>query len=811
MNRTALFKLTANSFLLHSRNPFLSSIIHFSSRSNDGSKLQKVANLDDALNLFDQMSQRQSFPSVIKFNQLLGVVTKMKHFSHSLDLFKRMCALRVPVDDYTMNIAINCCCHLSCTNEGFAVFGFFLKRGIRPDAWTFSTLLNGLVREDRILEAEIFFKKLIKDKMCEPNVVMYSTMIKGLCKIGNNVIAIQLLRLMQEREQQQSGFFVGRMNQKVANSILLHSRNPFLSSIIHFSSRSNDGSKLQKVANLDHALNLFDQMSQRQPFPSVIKFNQLLSVVTKMKHFSHSLDMFKRMCALRVPVDDYTMNITINCCCQLSCTNEGFAVFGFFLKRGIPPDAWTFNTLLNGLVREDRILEAEIFFKKLIKDKMCEPNVVMYSTMIKGLCKIGNNVIAIQLLRLMVERGCKPNVVTYNTIIDSLCKDNMIDDAFKLFKEMVFKKGISPNVITYNCLIDGLCNLGRRDEASKMLQEMLDVGISPNVRTFTILVDAFCKDGKVEEAENVIDIMLERGIVPDIVTYSSVIDGYCLRGEMTKAKKTFDSLALRGLVPNIVTYSSLLNGYCKSSKIDEAMYMFHEIAKKGLEPNVVTYSTMIQGLFAVRRCSDARKLFDEMLAKCQLPNECTYQILIEGLCYNHQVEEALSMFQLSRDSKLKSNIIVYTILIDGARKCGKPDIAKFLFQELTHKGLQPNVRTYTVMINLFCEKGQLSDAKQLFLEMAESGCPPNNVAYRNLLQGYLRNKHYDDVEMLLHEMDERHYTLDVSTLSLFLHQIASGLLDATLLELIGKLVPNELMENVIIGEEMKSVLTKCRK
>ncbi|PWA77826.1 tetratricopeptide-like helical domain-containing protein [Artemisia annua] len=533
------------------------------------------------------------------------------------------------------------------------------------------------------------------------------------------------------------------------------------------------------------SLNLFDQMSQRQSFPSVIKFNQLLlGVVTKMKHFSHSLDLFKRMCALRVPVDDYTMNIAINCCCHLSCTNEGFAVFGFFLKRGIRPDAWTFSTLLNGLVREDRILEAEIFFKKLIKDKICEPNVVMYSTMIKGLCKIGNNVIAIQLLRLMVERGCKPNVVTYSNIIDSLCKDKMIDDAFKLFKEMVFQKGISPNVITYNSLIDGLCKLRRREEASKMLKEMLDGGISPDVQTFSILVDAFCKDGKVKEAEDFINIMLQRGIVPNTVTYNSLIDGYCLRGEMTKAKTTFDSLVLRGLVPDIFTCNSLLNGYCKSSKIDEAMYMFHEIAKKGLEPDVVTYSTMIQGLFAVRRCSDARKLFDEMLAKCQLPNECTYQILIEGLCYNHQVEEALSMFQSSGDSKLKANIIVYNILIDGARKCGKLDIAKVLFQDLTHRGLQPNVRTYTVMINVFCEQGQLSDAKQLFLKMTESGCLPDNVAYRNLLQGYLRNKHYYDVGMLLHEMDGRQYTLDVSTLSLLLDRIASGSLDATLLEVI---------------------------
>ncbi|GJS86293.1 tetratricopeptide-like helical domain-containing protein [Tanacetum coccineum] len=202
------------------------------------------------------------------------------------------------------------------------------------------------------------------------------------------------------------------------------------------------------------------------------------------------------MCALRVPVNDYTMNIVIKCCCHLYRTNEAFAVFGWNFKRGIIPDVVTFNTLLNGLVLEHKILEAEIFFKKLIKDKLCEPNVVMYSTMIKGLCKIGNNIIAIQLLRLMDEKGYKPNVVTYNTVIDSLCKDKMIDDAFKLFKEMVFQRGISPDVITYNCLIDGLCNLGRWEVASKMLQEMLDVGISPNVHTFNILVDAFCKDGR---------------------------------------------------------------------------------------------------------------------------------------------------------------------------------------------------------------------------------------------------------------------------------------------------------------------------
>ncbi|KAI3829030.1 hypothetical protein L1987_03144 [Smallanthus sonchifolius] len=396
------------------------------------------------------------------------------------------------------------------------------------------------------------------------------------------------------------------------------SHTTFLASLhSNSNSSSHPRSKFQKVTNLDDALNMFDEMIQRRPLPSVVQFNQLLNAVTKMKHFSCCLHLFKQMCVTGVPVDEYSMSIAIKCCCQLYRTNDGFALLCCCFWRAVVPDVFIFSTLLDGLVLEDRILEAERLFKKLIKHRLCEPNVVMYNTMIKGLCKFGNNVMAIGLLRLMDERGCKADVVTYNTIMDSLCKDKMIDDAFKLFKEMVFEKGILPNVITYTSLICGLCNLGRWEEVSKMLKEMEDVRISPNLQTFTVLVDAFCKEGKVDDAEAVIDIMVERGEVPNIVTYNTLIDGYCLRGEMSKARTVFDSLTSRGLVPNVITYSSLLNGYCKNLNIEEAMLMFHEITKNGLKPDIVTFSTMLQGLFRVGRCGAARRLFDEMRAQGQ--------------------------------------------------------------------------------------------------------------------------------------------------------------------------------------------------
>ncbi|KAF5816416.1 putative tetratricopeptide-like helical domain superfamily [Helianthus annuus] len=117
-----------------------------------------------------------------------------------------------------------------------------------------------------------------------------------------------------------------------------------------YSNVSSYRSMFEKDTNLNDGMNLFHEMSHRRPLPSVVKFNQLLTAVTKMKHFSSSLDLFNQMCSLGLPVNEYSMSIAIKCCCQLYRTKDGFALLGCCFRRAIAPDVYIFSALLDGLV-----------------------------------------------------------------------------------------------------------------------------------------------------------------------------------------------------------------------------------------------------------------------------------------------------------------------------------------------------------------------------------------------------------------------------------------------------------------------------
>ncbi|KAL0283618.1 UNVERIFIED_CONTAM: putative pentatricopeptide repeat-containing protein, mitochondrial [Sesamum angustifolium] len=137
-------------------------------------------------------------PSVVQFTKLLNVVVKMKQYRLALNVFDEMRQSGIPVNQWTMNTAINCYCLLNRVEFGFAILGSFFKCGYEPDVTTFSTLINGLFLDDSVVEAEKLFKKLLTRKLCESNEVTILTVINGLCRAGHTLTAYDLLGVFEK-------------------------------------------------------------------------------------------------------------------------------------------------------------------------------------------------------------------------------------------------------------------------------------------------------------------------------------------------------------------------------------------------------------------------------------------------------------------------------------------------------------------------------------------------------------------------------------------------------------------------------------
>merc|ERR1719456_554214 len=92
------------------------------------------------------------------------------------------------------------------------------------------------------------------------------------------------------------------------------------------------------------------------------------------------------------------------------------------------------------------------------------------------------------LLEDMREANVEPDIITYSTIIKGYCLEGDVDRTFHVLEEMKRDDKFTPDEIMYNSILDGCAKEHRVDDALKILDEMNAVGVGPSNYTLSILV-----------------------------------------------------------------------------------------------------------------------------------------------------------------------------------------------------------------------------------------------------------------------------------------------------------------------------------
>merc|ERR1719359_2372472 len=105
-----------------------------------------------------------------------------------------------------------------------------------------------------------------------------------------------------------------------------------------------------------------------------------------------------------------------------------------------------------------------------------------------------------KILENMKESRVKPNVITYSTMLKGHCQNGDIQTGFLILEQMKKDAHLKPDEIMYNSLLDGCAQNNLVDEGLRLLEEMQSEGVPPSNFTLSILVKLMNRARRLDRA-----------------------------------------------------------------------------------------------------------------------------------------------------------------------------------------------------------------------------------------------------------------------------------------------------------------------
>ena len=271
-------------------------------------------------------------------------------------------------------------------------------------------------------------------------------------------------------------------------------------------------------------------------------------------------------------------------------------------------DSADFQALFECLCNSGQILRAYKLVRRIIESSVM-PDTVTYNTLINGLCKADKLAGALELFK-----GYMPDVFTYNILINGLCRANRDEDAFTVFKQME-GKGCNPNVVTYKMLMMSLSHKGRVSQAFQLWINYISQrsGINNEDYCNIHLIQKLFEEGNLDEAfRTVVKIDMMQDAV-DSGAYCIIIIALYKAGRLDDALKLLRIVQEHNLNLTEPTYVLLITGLCEDGRVIMAVELFRESLERSILLKPPVCNKILRSLCFQGRKAKAHELLSEMV------------------------------------------------------------------------------------------------------------------------------------------------------------------------------------------------------
>eukprot|EP00271_Cylindrocystis_brebissonii_P015179 TRINITY_DN3736_c0_g3_i2.p1 TRINITY_DN3736_c0_g3~~TRINITY_DN3736_c0_g3_i2.p1 ORF type:complete len:533 (-),score=135.31 TRINITY_DN3736_c0_g3_i2:760-2190(-) len=300
------------------------------------------------------------------------------------------------------------------------------------------------------------------------------------------------------------------------------------------------------------------------------------------------------------------------------------AAFALMQRAGVGPTHATYNSLIQGYVRADRLEEAiRTLFAKQAQGMEAQAH--PYAAILKALLAKGKIDAAELVYREMEAQRCPFDDELVHALFieaysrsgskaqfEECCKRIQYRDSLPVLLALLTaytrlkapveamavvkrigqqRNGRLANAAAANELIKLLGETGKVAEAEEVFQLMKGTTAQPqaapmpNRINYNTLLNVYARAGLVDKMQALYQEMLEASpsVVPDTITYTTLMVGYRDRQDLASVERIFLEMEQNKCVPSLATYATLEMAYRDAREVEKAAEVRMKLESLGFE------------------------------------------------------------------------------------------------------------------------------------------------------------------------------------------------------------------------------------
>lgn len=435
--------------------------------------------------------------------------------------------------------------------EGLAVYKQMASKGIRPDNFTYPSVLKACGETLDVAFGREIHKRI--DACDEWSLFVHNALVSMYGKFGQVDVARQLFDEMPERDAVSWNTMIYAYASegmwKEAFELFVKMQEAGVEANVITWNTIAGG--CLRTGNFEGALKLLSQMRTRDANLDSVAAIIGLGACSHIGAFKLGKEIHGAAIRCCCAEYDNVGNALITMYSRCKDLRHAYVLFQMIEEKSIV----TWNSMLSGYTHMDRAEEASFLFREMLHSGI-EPNYVTIASILPLCARVANLQHGKEFHCYILRRAMfKDYLLLWNALVEMYARSGKVQEARKVF-DLLSRR----DEVTYTSLIAGYGIQGEGQVALKLFKEMNKYQIRPDHVTMVAVLSACSHSGLVVEGQMLFEKMMGvYGVFPRLEHYACMVDLYGRAGLLNKAKEIIMKMPY---IPTSAMWATLL-GACR--------------------------------------------------------------------------------------------------------------------------------------------------------------------------------------------------------------------------------------------------------